>query len=157
MTNQESQSIRQQRTNRAEREFSAAADLAKARGWSLVKHTPHHYQFVDPNGGILNVYPSTQKAINDSKRPTGVCVGQSRDEWNLIDLAKSVAPEPTRTADRAPWEPEKETLAQIKDRLNRSLFAELKLILIRSVVIFLLVVAEVAIARWLWSLPWREL
>lgn len=65
--------------------FTAAAQLAKAAGLCLVKHTDVHYQIrPQDDSWIINIYPSNRRIYSPPDRRGPYL--QVRSEWDLIDV-----------------------------------------------------------------------
>lgn len=79
---------KRQRLKQAAADYHEAARIAEERGWSLIRHSDHHFTLRDPSGGVLNLWPSTQQYRPDDKRqPMGHPVHWGERDWRLVDFA----------------------------------------------------------------------
>ena len=82
---EQSVEARSERTDVAGRQYDAAAELATAGGFTLVRHTPVHYQlWPDDKRWILNIYPSNRRLYHDPRK-RGPFLRVS-DDWTLLDV-----------------------------------------------------------------------
>lgn len=81
---------KQQRMDRAARQFDEALALAEQHGMKLVRHTDVHYQLSVEGGWLLNLYPSKTRIYADRNRPQAPYLGLAGIRWTLIDVVEAV-------------------------------------------------------------------
>lgn len=79
---------KQARSDRAQRDFMAAAQLAIDNGLTLLRHTPIHFQLKSPQGWIINLFPSNRRIYSNKGNARGPFLNVPY-EWTLMDVVRA--------------------------------------------------------------------